>query len=116
MGGDELVEEMLLACSEDDLDATASAQCLKRPMYKKSPAHLVVDICNIHDEFHIELKVVAHDTPNDICADIVPGMTQMRIIVDSRPASIPGHLLSFRVNRNEWSFRPRQRIPDLQRW
>lgn len=68
---------------------------------KKSLPYLVIDVCNVHNKVDIKLEVVAHDAPNDIGADIVSGMAQMRIVVDCWSAHVPRDLLSSWVNRNK---------------
>lgn len=49
----------------------------------------VIDIGDVHDESDFETKVVSQDAPNDVCGDIVSGMTQVGIVVNRRSAGIP---------------------------
>jgi len=51
--------------------------------------NLVINIGGIHNKFDIEVKIVPQDATNDICGDIVSCMTQVCIVVDGRPASVP---------------------------
>lgn len=37
------------------------------------------------------MEVVAQDSPDDIRCDIVPGMPEVGVIIDSRPTNIPGN-------------------------
>ena len=78
--------------------------------------NLIVDVCNVHHKMNIELEVVSHNAPNNIRSHIVARMAQMRIVVNSRAARIPGHFLSFRIKWNKGGLRFSQRVPHLQRW
>lgn len=79
-----------------------------------STPYLVVHIGDVHHKVDIELEVVAHNSANDIGANIVAGVSQMRVVVDSRSASIPHHLLSCRVDRDERCLGLGQGVPHLQ--
>lgn len=67
--------------------------------------YLVIHVRNVHHKVDIELEVVAHNAPNDISADIVAGVAQMRIIIDSRTTGIPIHLLPLGIDWNEGGLR-----------
>lgn len=75
--------------------------------------HLVVYISNVHNEVDLKPKVVAQNAPNDIRRDIVPRMSQVRVVISRGTADIPTDLSL--LNRDEWHWRPRlERIVDLQ--
>jgi hypothetical protein len=75
--------------------------------------HLVVYISDVHNEVDLKPKVVAQNAPNDIRRDIVPRMSQVRVVISRGTADIPTDLPL--LNRDEWHWRPRlERIVDLQ--
>lgn len=67
----------------------------------RASAYLVIHVGNVHDKVDIELEVVAHNAPNDIGADIVSGVTQMRVVVYRRAARVPSDFLAGRVDGNK---------------
>jgi len=64
---------------------------------------------------YVEVEVIAHDTSNYIGTDIVPRVTEMCIVVDRRPARIPGDFLSLGIYWDKGRLRPGKRVEDLQR-
>ena len=76
--------------------------------------HLVVHVCNIHDEFDLVLKIIPQNAPYNIRANIISCMTQMRIVVYSRPTGIPSHSPISPVEGDERRFGAGERVPDLQ--
>lgn len=50
---------------------------------------LVIDVGGVHNKLDIKVEIVSKNTTNDVCGDIVSGMTQVGVIIDSRTASVP---------------------------
>ena len=92
----ELVEEIVLSSPDDDLVTSISRYPVVLAR-KARNTYLVVYVSYIHYKLDIELEVIPHDPPNDICRNIVPRMSHMRIIVDGWSASIPCHCFTQRI-------------------
>ncbi|EZF10994.1 hypothetical protein H112_07896 [Trichophyton rubrum D6] len=67
---------------------TQAVLCLKI-WYQGKDLCLIIHISYIHDKFDIELEVIPHNATEYISCNIIPGMAQMSIAIDRRPASIP---------------------------
>ena len=64
--------------------------------YTQGLLYLVVDVGNVHDEVHIQAKVVHHDAADDVGGHIVPRVAQVALVVDGRAAGVPAHLAGLR--------------------
>ena len=65
-------------------------------------ADLVIDICDIHHKFHVIAQIVTHDTAQNIGGDIIPGVSEMPCIINSRAAAIPCHTLPSRIQGHKF--------------
>lgn len=74
-------------------ESTLESYCHRRG----SDTYLVIDIGDVHDKLHVELEVIPENSTQDIGTDIVPGVAQMRIVVDCRTASVPLNFPAFGV-------------------
>ena len=87
------VVEMSLSTSKYDLhhkSADTLALCTPSP-------HLVIDIGNVHHKAHVVLEIISQYPPQDIGADIVSRVAQVRIVIDRWSAGIPLDLLAVRI-------------------
>lgn len=111
---------MLLSCAQDDLYrwglCKSSLRATWGPCHQIRGPYLVVNVCNVHHEVDIELEVVAHNAPDDVGAHIVPGVSQMRIVIHGRSTRVPGDLLAGRVDWNKRCLRLSQGVPNFQSW
>lgn len=73
--------------------------------YTQGLLYLVVDVGNVHDEVHIQAKVVHHDAADDVGGHIVPGMAQVALVVYCRAASIPAHFAGLGRVEADWGAR-----------
>lgn len=83
-------------------------------LHHNARPYLVVDVRNIHNKVDIELEVVAHNSADDISANIVAGVSQMRIVVNSRATRVPQNLLAGGIDRDKGRLGLCQRVPHLQ--
>lgn len=62
-----------------------------------SATYLVVHIRNVHHEIYVEFEIVLHYAAQNIRAHVIARMSQVRVIVYGRSASIPGNPAPFGV-------------------
>lgn len=85
---------------------------LEKLLYQRgNDTYLVINIGDVHDKLDVELEVIPEDSTQDIGADIVSGMTQMRIVVDCRTASVPLNFPAFGVQWHKGRLRSGEGVP-----
>lgn len=80
VGRREIVEQVLLSGAKNDLVTHISDLLGLRRVVRES-TNLIIDIRDVHNKLDVELEVVAHDAANDIRANIVASVSQMRIVI-----------------------------------
>ena len=64
-----------------------------RVVNQGGPAHLVIDVGNVHHEMYIVSKKIGHYTPQHVLSHIIPGRgyvcTTMLTVVDTRTSHAP---------------------------